>query len=244
MLKKYSIHSNKFKHINFLINMINKEIINKNKKYNNNLSELHQFIDKKNINELRIKCFEKINKLDWKNIIKKIALQELMKILGPDIQIQTKINLSIQMPGDRSSILPTHSDSWSSDTPFQINLWLPLTDAFETNSMFVLGETVSLKAFKLISKNKQKKLDKPNKEDFIKAKYGNFVIFNPSLLHGNVLNKTKKTRVSLNVRLKSTFSPQPDEYHQDRKYGTYYQDFIRSDNTNFAIKVLKTGILK
>ena len=83
-----------------------------------------------------------------------------------------------------------------------------------------------------------------NKEDFIKVKYGNFVIFNPSLLHGNVLNKTRKTRVSLNVRFKSTFSPQPDKYHQDRKYVTYYQDFIRSDNTNFAIKVLKTGILK
>ena len=244
MLKKYSIHDYRFKHVNFFIDIINKEIINKNKKYNNDLSELHQFIDKKNINELRIKCFEKINKLDWKKIIKKIVLQELVKILGPDIQIQTKINLSIQMPGDRSSILPTHSDSWSSDTPFQINLWLPLTDAFDTNSMFVLGESVSLKAFKLISKNKKNKLEKPNKEDFIKVKYGNFVIFNPSLLHGNVLNKTRKTRVSLNVRFKSTFSPQPDKYHQDRKYGTYYQDFIRSDNTNFAIKVLKTGILK
>ena len=64
------------------------------------------------------------------------------------------------------------------------------------------------------------------------------------MLHGNVENKTNKTRVSLNLRFKSIFSPEPDQYHQDRKFGTYYQKFYISENTKFALEVIDTEILK
>ena len=67
--------------------------------------------------------FNLINKSKWQKIIKEIAFDEI-KILGPDLLIQTKLNLSIQMPGDTSSLLPAHSDTWSSDSPFQLNLWI------------------------------------------------------------------------------------------------------------------------
>jgi sporadic carbohydrate cluster 2OG-Fe(II) oxygenase len=168
----------------------------------------------------------------------------LVNILGPDLQVQSKINLSIQIPLDENSILPGHSDSWSADTPFQINMWIPLTDAHDTNSMFILDNSYSLKVFSQISKNKNVKIKKPSINNFVNIKYGNFLIFNPSSLHGNVLNKTKFTRVSLNLRFKSIFSPEPNEYHHDRKYGTYYQSFNKSFNTDYAIQVLKCGILK
>ena len=41
------------------------------------------------------------------------------------------------MPGDVSSILNLHTDALSGQSVFEIVLWLPLTNAFETNSMYI-----------------------------------------------------------------------------------------------------------
>ena len=43
--------------------------------------------------------------------------------------------------------------------------------------------------------------------EFIKINYGNFLFFNQSLPHGNVVNQTKETRISLNCRFKGLFTP-------------------------------------
>ena len=37
--------------------------------------------------------------------------------------MQRNINLSIQFPNDKGSLLPVHSDVWSGDSPYEINLW-------------------------------------------------------------------------------------------------------------------------
>ena len=52
--------------------------------------------------------------------------------------MQLRINLSIQMPNDTSSLLPIHSDVWSGDSPFEAVVWLPLVNCYKTKSMFIL----------------------------------------------------------------------------------------------------------
>ncbi len=182
--------------------------------------------------------------MKWESLLKKIFFNELRKHLGSDIMVQTKLNLSIQMPNDKSSTLNLHSDCWSADSPFQLNLWIPLTDAFETNSMFIKNINSTMKFIKKVKKDdKIPKNIKPSSKDFIKVNYGQYIIFNPSLLHGNVLNKTKKTRVSLNIRFKSFFSPEPGTRNPDRKYGIYYKIFNLSKNTKFGMKYIKIGMM-
>ncbi len=231
------------------LDLVRDKIVNKlkkkNKKFNGDLSLLHKYFSKKNINLIRIDCFNEINfNLKWESLLKKIFFNELRKHLGSDIMVQTKLNLSIQMPNDKSSILNLHSDCWSADSPFQLNLWIPLTDAFETNSMFIKNINSTMKFIKKVKKNdKIPKNIKPSSKDFIKVNYGQYIIFNPSLLHGNVLNKTKKTRVSLNIRFKSFFSPEPGTRNPDRKYGIYYKIFNLSKNTKFGMKYIRTGMM-
>ena len=228
---------------------IKKEAHLYNDNFSGKLDELHKYLKIKDVNDFRIKLFTKINKsLDWEKLILKLIGNEIFTELGQDLLIQSKINLSIQMPKDKTSILPAHSDSWSADSPFQRNLWLPLTDAFGTNSMFILGQKETINFFKKIKKDKlykeQKDQIKIQSKHFIEMSYGSVLLFNPALLHGNVLNKTNKTRISLNIRLKSIFSPEPNQRNPDRKYGTYYKKFNISENTKFATDVLKTGILE
>ena len=174
-----------------------------------------------------------------------LASNEFFNLLGQDLMIQSKLNVSVQMPGDESSQLPLHSDSWSADSPFQINLWIPLTNAFDTNSMFIKNENITLNVLNKIGKNQNVDFNKIkiDRKDFVKINFGNILIFNPLLLHGNVKNLTNKTRVSLNVRIKSMFSPEPSNRNADRKYGTYYEELNISENTKLAIESLKTGFL-
>ncbi len=226
------------------LKIIRKQIKKNNKKFNGNLSLTHNYVTKEKINKIRIASFNSINKHKWQKIIKKLVFDEIKKILGPDLLIQTKLNLSIQMPGDSTSLLPAHSDTWSSDSPFQLNLWIPLTNTYSTNSMFMFSEKESLNLFKKISLDKKiVKIRKPKKKDFINLKFGQLLIFNPGIVHGNVVNQTKHTRVSLNVRVKSIFSPQPDDQNNDRKFGTYYDLFNISNNTEFALNILKSRVL-
>jgi len=239
----YTLHD--LSYLGLFRDKIIKRLKKKNKKFNGDLSLLHKYFSKKNINTIRIDCFNEINfNLKWENILKKIFFEELRKHLGSDIMVQTKLNLSIQMPYDKSSVLSLHSDCWSADTPFQLNLWAPLTNAFKTNSMFIKDTSVTMNFIKTIKKNdKILKNIKPSVKDFVKVDYGQYLIFNPALLHGNVLNKTNKTRVSLNIRFKSFFSPEPGKRNPDRKFGTYYKIFNLSKNTKFGMRYLKTGMM-
>ena len=215
--------------------------------FNGDLSNLHKFVNKNEVNSLRLNLFNYINnKLNWTKSIHSICYKDLSMELGRDMLVQSKINLSIQMPNDESSILSAHSDCWSSDSPFQINLWIPMTDAFDTNSMFIWNYEETLKLMKKIGKNDMISLS-PNKlssrkKKFIKINFGEILLFNPAIIHGNVLNKTKSTRISLNIRFKSLFSPEPSLTNPDRKYGTYYKTFTISKNTTFGVQLIKSGI--
>ena len=53
--------------------------------------------------------------------------------------MQKNINLSIQMPGDDSSMLPVHADVLNGDSPFEVVLWVPLVDCHATKSMYILS---------------------------------------------------------------------------------------------------------
>ena len=229
----------------FVVNKIKVEVPS----FGNELSSLHKFIDVKEVNDLRLKIFSYINsELKWENLILEICENELNNKHGRDLLVQSKINLSIQMPNDQTSILPIHTDSSSADSPFQTNIWIPLTDAFETNSMFILDEKQTIDFANSVATNNIDEFHASNfqirEEDFIKINFGQILFFNPSILHGNVLNETNKTRVSLNLRIKSMFSPEPDFRNADRKFGTYYKILSLSEETRFALDFLNSGYLK
>ena len=52
---------------------------------------------------------------------------------------------------------------------------------------------------------------------WIEIKYGQILIFNQNLPHGNIVNKEKETRFSFNCRFKSIFAP-----YGDKKIGEFF----------------------
>ena len=140
--------------------------------------------------------------------------------------MQNNVNLSIQIPNDESSLLPLHSDTWSGDSPFEIVVWLPLVDCYKTKSMFILKQKQNEKFRKFFSNknlNFSSQLHKKFKKDliFLKINYGEFLLFNQNLPHGNVINITKETRLSLNCRFKGLFTP-----YAQKKLGSFFSPLI------------------
>ena len=114
-----------------------------------------------------------------KNKYFNLARERIYTLVGNELMMQKRLNLSIQMPNDSSSLLPIHSDVWSGDSPYEINLWVTLVNCYKTKSMYILNQK---KLSFFLKKIKEKKIKSSkqifdiikNKVEWINIKYGEF----------------------------------------------------------------------
>ncbi len=188
------------------------------------LNYFHNQIKSNLLNKYRVNIIKKINSdpLFKKNYFLS-ARDILYTLVGNELSMQNRINLSIQLPKDDSSLLPMHSDIWSGDSPFEVVVWIPLVDCYKTKTMYILPP----KHYNKVEKNFKKIGQKSSNEIFNKIKkyvewidisYGEILIFNQALPHGNVINEENETRWSMNCRFKSIFSP-----YGDKKIGEFFE---------------------
>lgn len=198
-----------------------------------------------NINEVRLNAYRKINEIkDWENLYYLMASRYIDYLLGPDLLIQRKLNLSVQLPKDSTSSLGIHADTLSGQSPFEIVLWAAITDAFDSNGMFYFDRSVSKEIFEQMPKMENSGLSKLkemywSKVNFLDVKASQIVIFSGTIFHGNIINATDKTRVSINCRFKNLFSPQTPESTPDRKVGVFYKLFSNSIITDIGKEYLE-----
>ena len=209
------------------------------KNYNNEkiLNFVHKKIKKNQLNNFRLKILNHINKNEnCRYNYFKISKPYLEAIVGNELVMQKKINLSIQLPEDRDSLLAVHSDVWSGDSPFEVVVWLPLVNCFKTKSMYILPANLSSQFNKKISKKNYQNSEKvfqliKKKIKWIKINYGQVLIFNQSLPHGNRVNKETETRWSLNCRFKNIFSP-----YGDKKIGEFFEPITLRAASEIGLK--------
>ena len=205
----------------------------------NDLENIHKSYGINEINSFRISCYRKINKINnWEDKYFSIASTYLTNLLGPDLSIQTKLNLSIQMPEDNASVLDLHTDALSGQSVFEVVLWVPLTKSYSSNAMYIFPREVNqkilcdLKANETIGmKNLFIKYQKY--ANFLELNYGECLIFSPTLFHGNVLNQTPTTRVSINCRFKNIFSHEAK--NGERRLGSFYKVLKLSPLTKIGL---------
>ena len=204
-----------------------------------NLETLHKAINYNEINNERISCYRSINKINnWEENYFSLASKTLHNLLGPDISIQSKLNLSIQMPNDISSVLDMHTDALSGQSVFEIVLWVPLTRSFASNAMYIFPKEKTyeiLKMLKVCEHKGMKDLFYEYKEfaKFLKVDFGECLIFSPTLLHGNILNQTEITRISINCRFKNLFSHEAK--NGERRLGSFYRVLNLSPVTKLGL---------
>ena len=234
LLKNEKILENEFTEQGFIIREVaNKEALNKIQKFaidmlsrkgGNSLDNAHKAISINNLNDFRLEVINEINSQTWlREAYYQIAKPYLEILVGNELAMQSRVNLSIQLPGDDSSLLPVHADTWSGDSPFEVVVWLPLVDCFNTKSMYLLKPKVAENisdSFKLHSEGDSEELFNTikNDVDWIKINFGEVLVFNQTCPHGNRVNKENETRWSMNCRFKGLFTP-----YKDKKIGEFFE---------------------
>ena len=67
-----------------------------------------------------------------------MAKEFLDELVGNELAMQNTLNLSFQMPNDKNSQLPMHSDIYAGESPFEVVVWIPLMDIQANNqSMYI-----------------------------------------------------------------------------------------------------------
>ena len=168
-------------------------------------------------------------------------------LLGPDLLIQRKLNLSIQMPNDQSSILGMHTDTLSGQSPFEFVMWTAFTSGYDSNSMFYFDRQTSKEIFYEMANYELDGLESLRLKYWSKAKFldvnaSDVVLFSGTLFHGNVVNKTDETRISINCRFKNLFSPAGKTKSADRGVGIFYKLLSESVATEIGREYLSRDL--
>jgi len=194
------------------------------------LHHLHEVIPIALLNDIRIGSFQFLNQStsNFTFDFLELASSAISDVVGTELASNRMVNLSIQLPGDETSLLPIHSDIFSGESTFEINLWVPFVDVHATNAMFIFNPEFSQDVCSNISRYEESGIDHllddhPNEYQHLELSYGQALIFTPTCLHGNVLNQTEHSRISLNCRYKNLYSPYNEAEESEKKLGSFYQ---------------------
>lgn len=191
------------------------------------LDRIHERVEVERLNDLRLTVIREMNEEPWlRPSCFNLARSALEILVGNELVMQRRVNLSIQLPGDDSSLLPIHADVWAGDSPYEIVLWVPYVDVYATKTMFVLPRDKDAQYQTSMSQQKIRASDglfRLVEADlrWPKLAYGHVLLFTQNLMHGNVVNRERETRWSSNCRFKSLFSP-----YRDKKLGEFFEPIL------------------
>lgn len=177
------------------------------------LNHIHQLITVNELNDVRLKVITEMNRDPaFRRAYFKVGRQMLITLVGNELAMQRRVNLSIQFPNDDSSLLPVHADVWSGDSPYEIVLWIPLVDCHDTKSMYITDAAIDADVQATFTQFKNKSSEDlyqhiEKNVTFLNVPYGSVLMFSQNVMHGNRINRLNETRWSMNCRFKSILSP-------------------------------------
>jgi len=127
--------------------------------------------------------YNNVNTTNWYSLYKKFIKEVIIKIVGEPIYFQKVPTFRIHQPNN-IAVAAYHRDSEYSHSIHEMNFFLPLTKAFGNNTIW--AET------------------KVDKDDYkpLEANYGEMWYWSGATLkHGNKLNDTGKSRISVDFRI-------------------------------------------
>ena len=203
----------------------------------NFLDNFHRDISLQELNEIRLYTISEINKKDWFRIAYfYLGKSILSTLLGNELAMQRRINLSIQVPHDDSSLLPVHADVWSGDSPYEIVMWLPLVNCFDTKSMYLCDAKKDILFQSKLASFKQKSSEDlfqaiSRHVNFLDVPFGKVLLFSQNVMHGNRINLENETRWSMNCRFKGALTP----YH-GKKLGEFFEPITLRPCTKIGLE--------
>lgn len=180
-------------------------------KLNKDFDELRLMLgsmNNQNINQIMIKLlgFNEASSLMLN------ACKEIVKNLcNNKIFLQRRANIILNLPGEDQRHQWPHYEMMSGISPFTFVLWAPLHDIDDESGLFYLDSKESLNYMKKEIENGLVNspyiFEKLKNRKPVKVNYGEVIVFNPFILHGNVPFNGKKARIACSIRVQSHEKP-------------------------------------
>lgn len=130
---------------------------------------------------------------------------------GADIFLQRRANFILNTPGADKRHQWPHYELMSGISPFTFVIWAPLHDLEDDGGIFYLSDKESFDFIKLEEQrglvNSPWMFDKLGKRIPVRMNYGQAVIFNPFVLHGNIEYNSSLARLAVSIRFQSSKLP-------------------------------------
>ena len=159
-----------------------------------------------------------IRKLYLKNcsfdILKSFSIS-IKSIFGKNILVQKYPQIQIHIGYSNSTRTFPHSEIMAGHSPYTYNVWLPFHDIKDESGIFLIDD---LSSVKLCDQEIRKKIQSREKllqkhQQFPKLNFGEALLFNPFVYHGSNLFRSKKARISVDVRFQKFSNPLFQKYN-------------------------------
>ncbi len=133
------------------------------------------------------------------------------ELCGKELLIQRRANTIFNLPGKEQRRQWPHYELMSGISPYTFVLWAPFHDLEDDGGVFYLNQQKSFEFIKLEHKkglvNGPEIFNKFHNQKPAKLKFGEAIIFNPFILHGNIGFSSDLSRVACSVRFQNKHKP-------------------------------------
>ena len=145
-------------------------------------------------------------------------------LCGKELFIQRRATIIMNVPGEEQARQWPHYELMSGISPFTYVIWAPLHDLEDMSGAYYIDRKESLEIMKKEQAaglvNGPTVLNMMQNQKPTSLKFGQAIIFNPFILHGNVTFNSKFARIASGVRFQSYNKPL---LQKNSDYLKYYQ---------------------
>jgi len=145
-------------------------------------------------------------------------------LCGKKLFIQRRATIIMNVPGEGQARQWPHYELMSGISPFTYVIWAPLHDLEDNSGAYYIDQKESLEIMKKEQAaglvNGPTVLNMMQNQKPTSLKFGQAIIFNPFILHGNVTFNSKFARIASGVRFQSYNKPL---LQKNSEYLKYYQ---------------------
>ena len=145
-------------------------------------------------------------------------------LCGKELFIQRRATVIMNVPGEEQAKQWPHYELMSGISPFTYVIWAPLHDLEDKSGVYYIDQKESLEIMKKEQSaglvNGPTVLNMMQNQKPTSLKFGQAIIFNPFILHGNVIFNSKFARIASGVRFQSYNKPL---LQKNSEYLKYYQ---------------------
>jgi sporadic carbohydrate cluster 2OG-Fe(II) oxygenase len=199
IFKKYNYDKKAFNFLSLAETFLSEKTGNKIK----NLNDINKVYQLNEVNIISRLFYDLFHTQDFSKLYNDFICKILKPIFKEEFAYQVIPSIRIAFPNSKS--VNFHNDCWYGHGQEIKNIWVPLTNVRETQSLAFLDEIDNEKSLSYFYEKQPSLIEIQRhceeKMQFAECDYGQFLIFPTKALHGTVTNVSDSIRVSFDFRI-------------------------------------------